>query len=325
MKTRLTNLLAIDYPIVSAPMSGDSGGELAGAVSAGGGLGTFGAVFSDNAMDYLHDNIALARTATSRSFGVGFITPYLSDHAAQLDAVLDAGVEVVTLSFADPRPWLGKIKAAGRTAICQVHNFEFAQIAVEEGADVIAVQGCEAGGHSGDQSLMPALAHVLDSFPDTPVIAAGGIGDGRTLASVLAAGADGAWIGTGFRAVTECREISEDARAAIFAADGRETIRSRVTDIISHEALGGRPWPNEIANRTVRTPTVMRWHGREDALQAEIARDQAHFAEPPPGEMPYLFSEAAGFIHEQETAAAFMSRICAEAETHLRAAAARAH
>lgn len=316
--------MEIEHPIVSAPMSGHSGGDLAGAVSAGGGLGTFGAVFSGDTIGYLHDNIARARAATNRAFGIGFVTPYLEDQAEQLDAVLDAGVEVVTLSFADPRPWLGKIKAAGRTAICQVHSFELARIAVEEGADVIAVQGCEAGGHSGEQSLMPALARALDAFPDTPVIAAGAIADGRTLAAVLAAGADGAWIGTGFRAVTECREIGEDERAAILAADGQGTLRSRVTDIISHEARGGRAWPDDIANRTARTPTVERWHGREDALQAAIAEDRAAFAEPPPGETPYLFSEATGFVRQEETAAIFMARICAEAAAHLRAAAARA-
>ena len=324
MKTRLTELMEIEHPIVSAPMSGHSGGDLAGAVSAGGGLGTFGAVFSGDTMSYLHDNIARARAASNRAFGVGFITPSLEDHAEQLDAVLDAGVEVVTLSFSDPRPWLGKIKAAGRTAICQVHSFELARIAVEEGADVIAVQGCEAGGHSGEQSLMPALARALDAFPDTPVIAAGAIADGRTLAAVLATGADGAWIGTGFRAVAECREIGEEERAAILAADGQDTLRSRVTDIINHEARGGRAWHAPIANRTARTPTVERWHGREDALQAAIAEDSAAFAEPPPGEMPYLFSEATGLIREEETAATFMARICADAAVHLRAAAARA-
>ena len=122
--------MEIEHPIVSAPMSGHSGGDLAGAVSAGGGLGTFGAVSSGDTIGYLHDNIARARAATNRAFGIGFVTPYLEDQAEQLDAVLDAGVEVVTLSFADPRPWLGKIKAAGRTAICQVHSFELARIAV---------------------------------------------------------------------------------------------------------------------------------------------------------------------------------------------------
>lgn len=324
MKTRLTGLMDIEYPIVSAPMSGHSGGDLAGAVSAGGGLGTFGAIFAGDTISYLNDNIARARSASNRAFGVGFITPYLDDHAEQLDAVFDAGVEVITLSFSDPRPWLGKIKAAGCKAICQVHSFELARIAVEEGADVIAVQGSEAGGHSGDQSLLLALARALDAFPDTPVIAAGGIADGRTLAAVLATGADGAWIGTGFRAVTECREIGEEERAAILAADGASTIRSRVTDIIKHEAQGGRVWPAEIADRTARTPTVERWHGREDALQAAIAENPAAFAETPTGEKPYLFSEATGFINKEETAADFMARICNEAAAHLRAAAVRA-
>ena len=234
-------------------------------------------------------------------------------------------MEVVTLSFSDPRPWLGKIKAAGRKAICQVHSFELARIAVEEGADVIAVQGSEAGGHSGDQSLLLALARTLNAFPDTPVIAAGGIADGRTLAGVLATGADGAWIGTGFRAVTECREIDPEERAAILAADGSSTIRSRVTDIIKHKAHGARAWPHDIANRTARTPTVEHWHCREDGLQAAIERNPSEFAETPPDDKAYLFSDATGFIQREETAADFMSRICNEATAHLRAASARAY
>lgn len=324
MKTRLTELMDIEYPIVSAPMSGHSGGDLAGAVSAGGGLGTFGAVFTGDTTAYLNDNIARARVASNRGFGVGFITPYLDDHAEQLDVVFDAGVEVITLSFSDPRPWLGKIKAAGCKAICQVHNFELARIAVEEGADVIAVQGSEAGGHSGGQSLLLALARALDAFPDTPVIASGGIADGRTLAAVLATGADGAWIGTGFRAVTECREINQEERAAILAADGTSTIRSRVTDIIKHKAQGGRAWPSDIANRTARTPMVERWHGREDALQSAIEKNPSGFAETPAGEKAYLFSDATGFIQKEETAADFMARICSEATAHLRAASVRA-
>ena len=324
MKTRLTELMDIEYPIVSAPMSAHSGGDLAGAVSAGGGLGTFGAVFTGDTTGYLNDNIARARAASNRAFGVGFITPYLDDHAEQLDVVFDAGVEVITLSFSDPRPWLGKIKAAGCKAICQVHSFELARIAVEEGADVIAVQGSEAGGHSGGQSLLLALARALDAFPDTPVIAAGGIADGRTLAAVLATGADGAWIGTGFRAVTESREINQEERAAILAADGASTLRSRVTDIIKHKAQGGRAWPADIANRTVCTPMIERWHGREDALQSAIEKDPAGFAEPPAGEKAYLFSDATGLIKKEETAAEFMARICDEAAEHLRAASARA-
>ncbi len=301
-----------------------TGKPLAGAVSAGGGLGTFGAIFAGNTLGYLEDNIAQARALTNRAFGVGFITPRLEQQPKLLDAVLDAGVQVVMLAFSDPRPWLGKIKAAGRIAICQVHSFELARMAVDGGADVIAIQGCEAGGHSGEQSLLPALARALDAFPDTPVIAAGGIADGRTLAAVLAAGADGAWIGTGFRAVAECLEINADDRAAIIASDGQNTLRSRVTDIISHQTDGGLAWPAGIANRTRRTRTISHWHGREDALQAAIAHDHEAFAGSPPGDTAHLFSEAAGFVTEEATAASFMARICAEATAHLRAVSSRA-
>ena len=131
------------------------------------------------------------------------------------------------------------------------------------------------------------------------MIAAGGIADGRTLAAVLATGADGAWIGTGFRAVTECREIdqkSERQSWRLIAAAPSEA----GSLISSSTRRTVRAWPRDIANRTARTPTVEHWHGREDALQAAIEMNPAEFAETPPDEKAYLFSDATGFIQRED-------------------------
>jgi nitronate monooxygenase len=327
--TRLTELLKLRFPIISAPMVGMSGGDLAGAVSAAGGLGTFGGVGAPGwslTLDYVTDNIARARQHSNGPIGVGFITQYIADSQANFDMALNEDVPVMLLSFADPRPWLSRIKASGKIAICQVQSLEAARVAVEEGADVLAVQGNEAGGHTGALNLLPALAQALDAFPATPVVAAGGIANGRSLAAVLAAGADGAWIGTGFRTVRECQEISEPERAAILASDGRDTIWSGVYDKVSHAAFDNPPWPDGIAMRAKANAFIRRWHGQEEALATEIGQDQASYQtiydDPAAANYPHLFGEAAGFVTETETAEGFMTRICAEAEALLRQAAA---
>lgn len=320
LETRLTERLGLSRPIISAPMAGQSGGDLAAAVSNAGGLGTFGAVSPLGALtvSYVADNLAKVRDATDRPFGVGFLTPFLDENRANFDFVLDQDVPVVLLSFGDPRPWLRLIKAAGRTALCQVQTVEQARMAVGEGADVLAVQGEQSGGHCGELSLLPFLAEAADAFPQTPIVAAGGIGDGRTLAAVLAAGAEGAWIGTAFRAVRECMETSPEERTAILRSDGRDTVRTSVYDIIGRQALGGGTWPEGIALRVQKNPTVERWTGREQDLAGRIAETPDEYRhvwdDPASPDYGHIFGEAAKFVAEIETAGGFMDRIVGEAE-----------
>ena len=321
LSTRLTEGLGLRYPIISAPMAQMSGGDLAGAVSKAGGLGTFGAVLSKSApipISYIKEHLAKIRAVTDRPFGVGFITQYIEGSPENLDFVLSEEVPVILLSFADPRPWLRRIKAKGSKVICQVQTMDAAHIAVAEGADVIAVQGNEAGGHCGALNLLPFLAQALDTFPEMPIIAAGGIANGRSLAAVLAAGADGAWIGTGFRAVKECGEISEEERTAILKSDGRDTVRNSIYDTIGHLVDGTPRWPEPIAMRTKTNRFLRSWIGRETELAAQIAKTPKDFKgvwdDPKSDRFPHLFGEAAGFVSRIETAEAFMMRIVGEAE-----------
>ena len=198
LRTRVTERLGIEAPIVLAPMGNWSERSLAAAVSNGGGLGTFGAAGRVMGLteQYVRDTIAELRERTDRPFGAGFITQLIAENPANLDIVLEEGVPVVLFSFADPTPYLALAQQTSATTICQVQSFAAAQVAVDAGADLLAVQGNEAGGHTGEQHLLPFLVRVLDAFPDVPVVAAGGISGGRGLAAVLAAGADGAWMGT---------------------------------------------------------------------------------------------------------------------------------
>ncbi|MBI1417287.1 MAG: nitronate monooxygenase [Limimaricola sp.] len=321
MRTRLTELFGLRYPIVSAPMVFQSGGDLAGAVSKAGGLGSFGAVAPKPGaitLSYIADNLARVRQTTDKPFGIGFITPFIGANRPNFDYVLSEDVPVIMLSFGDPRPWISLAKARGRAVLCQVQTMEEARIAVGEGADGITVQGEASGGHCGERSLLPFLAEAADAFPQTPVMAAGGLGDGRTLAAVLAAGASGAWIGTAFRAVTECAETPEEDRQAILRSDGRDTVRSSVVDIVNHGACGGLVWPGGIAMRTQINPLLERWHGDEDSLAAAVTAAPEDFADlwdnPAAPNYPRLFGEAAQFVSQIETAEDFIRRITDEAE-----------
>jgi nitronate monooxygenase len=216
LKTRLTKMLGLRYPIISAPMARMSGGRLAAAVSAAGGLGTIGgiSVAVPTGPDYLREQIRLIRAQTDRPFGVGFITHFLCLAPENFDAVLEERVPVVLFSFADPRPWIGRARDAGATTVCQVQTLDAARDAVSAGAHVLVAQGNEAGGHTGALHLLPFLVRIVEEFPDVPVVAAGGIASGRSLAAVLAAGAEGAWLGTAFVATHE-NELPDAYKAQI--------------------------------------------------------------------------------------------------------------
>ena len=153
LQTRFTELLGLINPIMSAPMSNHSGGQLAAAVSGAGGLGTFG---GSNAFgpDWLRQQIALIRSQTDRPFGVGFITQLIETDPVNFEIVLEERAPVIVFSFTDPQPWLGRAKDAGAVTICQAQS---AELAVQAGADVLLAQGNEAGGHTGQMNLLPLL------------------------------------------------------------------------------------------------------------------------------------------------------------------------
>ena len=233
LQTRLTALLRIRYPIISAPMARMSGGHLAAAVSTAGGLGTFGGVTTaiPTGPDYIREQIRYIRSQTDQPFGVGFITQFLPLAPQNFETVLEEKVPVVLFSFADPRPWVRRAKERGALTICQVQTLQAARIAVAAGADILAAQGNEAGGHTGAMHLLPFLVQLVEEFPAIPVIAAGGIANGRSLAAVLAAGAEGAWVGTAFVATQENMEVPEIHKTRIVQLGGEDTVYTEVMDI----------------------------------------------------------------------------------------------
>jgi len=305
LHTRFTELFGLEHPVMSAPMAMHSGGTLAAAVSAAGGLGSFGGIHRTGGPDWVRAQADLVRASTDRPYAIGFITTFLDFAEPLFAAALDAQPEAIALSFGDPRPWIERVRDAGAHVICQVQTLADADVAVEAGTDLLVAQGTEAGGHTGTMSLLPLLAAVAERHPDVPLLAAGGVGDGRTLASAMVAGADGAWLGTAFLATNEAVEIGDDHKQAIVASDGGDTVFTRAYDIAS-----GLPWPSGIGERVRRDAFTDEWADREDEL-----RSRREEVQPP---QPLLFGQSAAFVGAVRSAADVVRTISKEAERVLR-------
>jgi nitronate monooxygenase len=306
IRTRFTDLFGLDHPLMSAPMANHSSGTLAAAVSAAGALGSFGGINSKQPPAWVVAQAELIRARTQRPFAIGFITAFVENMRGHFEAALDARPAAIALSFGDPGECARQVKEAGIRLICQVQTFADAEAAVAAGADVIVAQGTEAGGHTGTMTLLPLVAGVADAFPDVPLLAAGGVGDGRTLAASLVAGADGAWLGTAFLATVEAVDIGDAHKDAIVASDGADTVFTRAYDIQS-----GLPWPSGIGERVRRDAFTEQWAGRESDLGA--SRDQVAPTTP-----PLLYGQSARFVRAVQPAADVVRRISDDAEMFLR-------
>lgn len=267
IETALTRLLGIQHPILLAPMGSAAGGKLAAAVTHAGGLGMVGSGYADEK--------AVRRELTEAGnarVGVGFILWALDKNPAALDVALDAKPAAVMLSFGDPTPYMARIKAAGSRIICQVQTLEQAKQAAASGADIIIAQGRDAGGHSGmTRGTIGLVPAVVDAVGSIPVVAAGGIADGRGLAAALALGASGVSMGTRFTTTVESLWDQAMKDKAV-ASGGDQTAQTRVFDIVR-----GAAWPAIYPGRALRNAFFEQWHGREDTLQAGQKQAEAGY------------------------------------------------
>ncbi len=264
IETALTRLLGIEHPILLAPMGSAAGGRLAAAVTNAGGLGLVGSGYANTAAVRKE----LTEAGNTR-VGIGFILWALEKNPEALDVALDAKPAAVMLSFGDPTPFTRRIKDAGCKIICQVQTLAQARAAAAAGADIIIAQGRDAGGHAGvTRGTMGLVPAVVDAVGPIPVVAAGGIADGRGLAAALALGAAGVSMGTRF---TATRESLWDAamKATTLAAGGDQTEQTRVFDVVR-----GAPWPTIYPGRALRNDFSNRWNGREDELAARQAEEE---------------------------------------------------
>jgi nitronate monooxygenase len=310
--TALTEMFGLTHPIVLGPMGGVAGGRLAAAVSNAGGLGLVGGGYGDPA--WLRTELTHVAEHTTRAWGVGLIT--WSIDRTVLDLALKYHPAAFVLSFGDPRPYAPAIKSTGCRLICQVQDLEGARLAREAKADIIVAQGTEAGGHAGTRATLPLVPAVVDAVTPTPVVAAGGIADGRGLAAALMLGAHGVLMGTRFYASAEALGRDE-AKQRIVTAHGSETARTRVFDIIR-----GYEWPAAYHGRALHNRFMERWHGRESelasGLQAEHTTYQAAVRGGDLDTAVVWAGEAVDLIKSVEGAAALVEQISAQAEAQLR-------
>ena len=254
VRTPVCELLGIERPIVQAPMSAVP--QLAAAVSNAGALGMLALTWSTPAGDVVRETAAL----TDRPFGGNLILN--SDQHRRLDEALEAGLRIVSLFWGDPAGYVEQIHDANGVVLHTVGSAEEARRAAADGVDVVVAQGWEAGGHVRSQvATLPLVPAVVDAVAPVPVIAAGGIGDARGVAAVLALGAQAAWLGTRFLLAQEMPTHEEYRRRLMDAAE---------TDSQWYANLYEVGWP-DAPHRAIRNSTA-------EAVEAA--------GRPPPGSRP---------------------------------------
>ncbi|GAU65775.1 putative oxidoreductase [Streptomyces sp. NBRC 110611] len=311
LSTVFTEMFGVRYPIALAPMGGAAGGALASAVSRGGGLGMLGGAYGDP--EWLAREVPIVAGA-GEPWGIGFLTWGID--VAVVERALEYGPRAVMLSFGDPSPYAERVRRAGARWILQVTDLEEARRAVDVGADVIVAQGTESGGHGArrGRSTLPFVPAVVDLAAPVPVLAAGGIADGRGVAAALVLGAAGAVLGTRFQATTEAL-VDPSVAEALLAGRGQDTERSTVLDI----ARGSR-WPSKYPARTLGHPYLDRWRGREAELAADprarqdYQDDVARGAVPP---QPVWAGEAVDLITDLPSAADLVATLATRTEDAL--------
>jgi nitronate monooxygenase len=245
LQTSLCDLLNIELPIIQAPMGGVATPALAAAVSNAGGLGMLPVTFDE--LETVRDLIRQMHQLTARPFGVNLILQWPQQE--RLQVCLEEGVPVVSFFWGDPSPYIAAVHAAGSLVMQTVGSAAEARRVRGVGVDILVAQGWEAGGHVwGQVATLPLVPRVVDAVAPAPVVAAGGIADGRGLAAVLALGAAGAWIGTRFLASHEADAHPLYKQKVLQSAE-TDTVYSRLFD-------GG--WP-DAPLRTLRNSTVTNW------------------------------------------------------------------
>ena len=221
MKSRITELLGIKYPIFQGGMAWVADGDLAGAVSNAGGLGIIGG--GNAPKEVVKANIDRVKQITDKPFGVNImlLSPFVDDI---VDLVIEEGVKVVTTGAGNPEKYMKMWKEAGVKVIPVVASVALAKRMERCGADALVAEGCEAGGHIGESTTMVLVPQIVDAV-SIPVIAAGGIADGRGIAAAFMVGAKGVQMGTHF-VVTDESQVHENYKERIIKA---KDIDSRVT------------------------------------------------------------------------------------------------
>ncbi len=306
LSTALTDLLDIEHPVLLAPMGATAGGRLAAAVTGAGGLGLIGGGYGDEA--WIEREFAAAGNAR---VGIGFITWSLAQKPHLLSRALERKPAAVMLSFGDAAPFAKPIKDAGAKLICQVQTVAMARDAARIGADIVVAQGTEAGGHGAGRSTFALVPAAVDAVAPIPVVAAGGVADGRGLAAALMLGAAGVLMGTRFCATDEWLG-HDNQKKRIVETNGDATARTTVFDIVRR-----LDWPGEFTGRAIRNDFLDRWHGREAELGRAVDNEARRYIDAQTDgdfDTAVVFAgEGIDMIRDVRPAAAVVADVVAEA------------
>jgi len=315
LRTPICTLLGIEHPIVLGGMGGATSPELAAAVSAAGGLGVLGAT-RQNPEELARDAAAI-RAATTRPFGLNLLL--FLERPGQYEALLAARPKVISTAWAaleqDLARYVARAHAVGALAMHMIGTVAEAKVAARAGMDIIVAQGTEGGGHIGLMGTMPLVPMVVSAVAPIPVLAAGGVADGRGLAAALALGADGVLLGTRFLATDEA-PIAKGFKQAILDSDGHDTLVTDIPDVAS-----GNTWPGAYV-RVRRNRFIEEWMGRDNELRrrrVEVSaqlREAARAGDPDRGAV--MIGQTAGLIDRVEPAADLVRQISRDAEAVLR-------
>jgi enoyl-[acyl-carrier protein] reductase II len=257
LSTRLTEALKIDHPVMLAGMGGVSYAALAAAVSNAGGFGCLGA--STMSEQRMVDEITETRSSTDRPFGVDLLTAMPGDLVHSVELVIEGGASAFVAGLGVPSKVVDLCHDHGVLVVSMCGKVDHARRAVEAGCDLVVAQGTEAGGHTGTVATFPLVPMIVDAVGgEVPVIAAGGVFDGRGLAASLALGADGVWVGTRFIATPEARGIPgfkdrilasrEDGTIVSRAFSGKtmRVIKNDTTAYYEQHPAALQPFPDQL-------------------------------------------------------------------------------
>lgn len=305
----VTTLLGIKYPILSAPMANVAGAELACAVTRAGGLGLIGGGYCNE--QWLRQELA---KATANEFGIGFVTWKLEQNPNILELALESKPRAIMLSFGDISAVAPQIKAAAIPLICQVQTKAQAFHAIAHGADLIVAQGSEAGGHAGNRGTLALVPAIVDVAGSTPVIAAGGIADGRGMAASIMLGAQGVLMGTRFYAAKESLGTAA-AKELLVEAEGDNTVKTNLFDLAR-----GMDWPESLQEssrgRALRNTFFELWKHQQNLSEKITPEIQALYQQAVTQEdyntAAIFAGEAVDFITEVLSAQAIVERTASE-------------
>jgi enoyl-[acyl-carrier protein] reductase II len=314
MRTRLTELLGIEHPVMLAGMGGVSYCALAAAVSDAGGFGCLGA--STMGDEQMVAEMAAVRSVTGKPFGVDLLTAMPGGLTDQVKLVIEGGASAFVAGLGVPTDVVDLCHRNDVIVVSMCGKVEHAVRAVDAGCDLVVAQGTEAGGHTGQVASLPLVPQVVDAVGDrVPVVAAGGIFDGRGLAAALTLGADGIWVGTRFIATPEARGVvgykekllssREDQTTVSRAYSGKtmRVVRNSYTDYYDAHPDELKKFPEQMGVSF----TAGTLHLGGDSLTEGVDTDREC----------YPAGQGVGAITELVPAAELVRRFVAEAETAL--------